>query len=190
MEALGGSIGTGSVTYAGSVSITSDIPIVGFTTIKQEYNGQGDIFNLVNISNATAKMGFVPHAVRSANGTASTDWSRINIANLGQVNASVVISFYNASGTLQGVLTPAIDIGASKVIAPGAVASINMKSGGDLATTTLLDSKAGSGFNGSMVIAADQPIAVLVDGISSSDGNTSQTSSNVLSFDSYNGFTR
>jgi hypothetical protein len=190
MAALGGSIASGSVTYAGTVSITSDIPIVGFTTIKQEFNDQGDIFNLVNTDGATDEMGFVPHAMRSANGTASTDWSRINIANLGQVNATVVISFYNSSGTLQGVLKPAVDIGASKVIAPGAVASINMKSGGDLATTALLDSKVGSGFNGSMVIAADQPIAVLVDGISSSDGNPAQTSTNIVSFDSYNGFTR
>ncbi|GEM_PF-6005637 len=190
MQALGGSIGSGTVTFAGTISVTSNIPIVGFVTIKQEFNQQGDIFNLVDRNGTNGKTGFIAHAVRNGLGTSSTDWSRVNIANLGNAPATVSISFYNAAGTLQGVLNPTVDIDPSKTIAPGAVASVNLKGGGDLATAALLDSKVTGNFNGSIVVVSNQPIALLCDGLYSSDGNPGQNATNILSFSSYNGSTR
>jgi hypothetical protein len=119
--------------WDGSVKITSlnSIPLVGTGITNWGTAGYAGMYALASASSASDTI-FIPAQYRRIVGGAWSQWSAINLQNIGgsTVAASALtVSFINTSGTAVATFTGANLPGG---LAPGAAFGLNTRNGGDL----------------------------------------------------------
>lgn len=159
--------------WDGTVTVTSDQPVVGTVITQWDRNGslESGFYSAVSTSQGATKW-FTPNVKRIVSGSNWSKWSAVVVQNLGNSNLDATIAFYNRSGT------KVLEF-ANESIAPSASVGYNTRTGGNKSASAF--EPLGGAYEGHVVVTSNngQPMVVVLNGVVRVPGGASGTTNGV-----------